>query len=122
MRTVTNNLREIASEIQNLLQNLLLNHSSIYMWNTPGGSVAVISVQGNYTYKKLEEEGSKIQAQLLEKYRRFYALITVLLNGQPKNTLKYLSQANTVMMRTIEQNHTWCKNTQEAFNKADQAL
>jgi hypothetical protein len=122
MRTVTDNLKEMADEIQNLLEDLLLNHSSIYMWNTPGGSVAVISVYGNYAYNELQEEGRQIQAQLLEEYRRFYALLNVLLKDQPKDTLKELSQADTVMMRTIEQNHTWCKNTQETLRKAVKSL
>lgn len=122
MRTVSNNLREMTDEIKNLLENLLLNHSSIYMWNTPNESVTVISAQGNYAYKELREEGRQIQTQLLEKYRHFFSLISVLLNNQPKDTLKELSQADKVMMHTIEQNHTWCKNTKEALNKAIQTL
>jgi hypothetical protein len=122
MRTVVENLKEMADEIQNLLESLLLNHSSIYLWNKPGGSVAVISVRGNYGYKELGEEGRQIQAQLLEEYRRFYALLTVLSKDQPKDTLKELSKADTVLLRTIEQNHTWCTNTQEALDKAIQGL
>jgi len=122
MRTMTDNLGEMAGEIQNLLQNLLLNHSSVYMWNTPDSSVKVLSLVGDYAYKQLEEEGRQIQAHVLEQYRRFYALLTVLLKDQPKDTLKELSEENTVMMCTIEQNHTWCKNTQEVFHEAVQAL
>lgn len=120
MRTVTDNLREMSDEIQHMLENLLLNHSSIYMWNEGGSSF--ISTSGNYAYKELKEEGRQIQAQLLEEYRRFYALIAVLVKNQPKDTLKELSDANRVMMRTIEQDHTWCKNTQEAIDQVIQAL
>lgn len=122
MRTVTDNLQDMAHGIQRLLEDLLLNHSSIYMWNTPGGSVVVISTDGNYAYKELGEEGRQIQAQLLEGYRHFYALLTILLKGQPEDSLRGLSQANTVMSRTIEQNHTGCQNTQEALDAAVQAL
>ncbi len=122
MRTVTDNLKEMADEIQNLLEDLLQNHSSIYMWNMPGGSLAVFSVDGNYAYNELQEEGRQIQAQLLKEYRRFYALLTVLLKDQPEDTLKELSQADTIMTYTIEQNKTWCKNTQEATLKAVKSL
>lgn len=122
MRTVTANLIEMADEIQRQLKNLLLNHSSIYLWNKPGGSVTVISIQGNYAYNELNEEGRQIQARLLEEYRRFYALLAVLLKEQAKDTLDELSQVNTVLLRTIEQDHTGCKNTQEALDEAVNAL
>ncbi|MCK4543561.1 MAG: hypothetical protein KAU17_15125 [Spirochaetales bacterium] len=122
MQTVTENLKCIADDIQNLLEDLLLKHSSIYLWNTPGGAVVFVSTYGNYAYNELNEEGRQIQAKLLEEYRRFYSLLTVLLKEQPKDTLKKLSRSDTVLTRTIEQNKTWCKNTQEAFDKAAQAL
>src|SRR4030042_379763 len=120
MQTVTDNLREMASEIQNLLQNLLLNHSSIYRWNPPDSRLIVAG--RDYEYKKLDKEGRQIQAHLLEKYRRFYALLTVLLKEQPNDTIKELSEADPVMGCTIEQNQTMCKNTQEALDEAVQAL
>jgi len=122
MKTVTDNLKCIADDIQNLLEDLLLKHSSIYLWNTPGGSVVFVSASGNYSYNKLNEEGRQIQAKLLEEYRRFYSLLIVLLKKQPKNTLEKLSRLDKVLTNTIEQNNTWCKNTQEAFEEAVQAL
>lgn len=122
MQNIIGNLKEMSHEIQVLIEDILLNHSSIYLWNEPGGSVAIISVNGNYAYKELKEEGRQLQARLLEKYRRFYALISVLLKGQPKDTLEELSQANEVILRIIEQSNTWCKSTQEALDRAIQAL
>ncbi|MDA3895376.1 MAG: PIN domain-containing protein [Desulfobacteraceae bacterium] len=122
MRNVVDNLKEMAGEIQNLLNDLLHRHSSIYLWNTPGGGLTVISAAGNYAYQKLDDEGRQVQTNLLEKYRRFNALITVLTQGQPKDTINKATKAHNKIINTIEQTHTWCKNTTEAFNKADQAL
>jgi len=122
MRTVTDNLQEMAEGIQKLLEDLLLNHSSICMWNRPGGSVAVISAHGDYAYRELDEAGRQIQSKALEEYRRFYALVNVLLKGQPKDSLKLLSDSDMVLTQTIEQQHTWCKNTREAFERAVESL
>ena len=109
MKTVTDNLKCIADDIQNLLEDLLLKHSSIYLWNTPGGSVVFVSASGNYSYNKLNEEGRQIQAKLLEEYRRFYSLLIVLLKKQPKNTLEKLSRLDKVLTNTIEQNNSGAK-------------
>jgi hypothetical protein len=122
MRTVTDNLQEMAGGIQKLLEDLLLNHSSMYVWNRAGGSVVVISAYGNYAYRELDEAGRKLQSKVLEEYCRFYALVNVLLKGQPKASLKILSDSDTVLTRTIEQEHTWCKNTREAFERAVESL
>jgi hypothetical protein len=120
MRTVTDNLKEMAEEIQVLLEDFLLHHSSIYMWNTPDSSILALS--GNYAYKELQEEGRQIQTQLLEEYRHFYALLAALLKEQTKDTLKELKKADKSLMSTIEHDQTWCKNTQEALDKAIEAL
>ncbi len=121
MRTVTDNLQEMAEGIQKLLEDLLLNHSSMYMWNTPGSSLVVMD-RSDYAYRELDEAGRHIQSRALEEYRRSYALLNVLLKGQPKDSLKLLSDSDTVLTRTIEQQHTWCKNPQEAFERAVESL
>jgi len=122
MRTVTDNLQEMASGIRGLLENLLLNHSSMYRWNKPGGPVVIISVRGDYAYQELGEAGRQIQAKLLEEYRCFHALLSVLLREQPKDSLKLLSESHSLLVQTIEQQQTWCKNTREALDKAVEAL
>lgn len=124
MRTITDNLIEMSEDIQNLLNDLLMNYSSIYLWNKnrPGDSIVLISTSGDYVYEKLTEQGRQVQAELLEKYHRFYELINVLLINQPKDTLAELSKLNKILLNIIEQNNTWCKNTTEALDKAVQAL
>lgn len=124
MRTITDNLIEMSKDIQNLLNDLLMNYSSIYFWNKnrPGDSIVIMSASGDCAYRKLTEQGRQVQAQLLEKYRRFYEVINVLLRNQPEDTLAELSEVNKVLLNTIEQNNnTWCKNTTEALDKAVQA-
>lgn len=77
MRTITDNLIEMSEDIQKLLNDLLMNYSSIYFWNRnrPGDSIVIISASGDYAYKKLTEQGRQVQAELLEKYHRFYELV-----------------------------------------------
>jgi len=105
MRTITDNLIEMSKDIQNLLNDLLMNYSSIYNINKSGDSIVII------------------QAELLEKYRRFHEVINVLLSNQPKDTLAELSKVNKILLNTIEQNnYTWCKKTTEELDKAVQAL
>jgi len=113
----------MSEDIQNLLNDLLMNYSSIYNMNKPGDSIVIISPSGDYAYEELTEQGRQVQAQLLEEYRRFYEVINVLLRNQPKDTLAELSKANKILLNTIEQNNTtWCKKTTEALDEAVQAL
>ncbi len=124
MQTIIDNLKNLSDEIHQLLQELLLKHSSIYLWNKHHhhSAVVVISLAGNYAFKELDDNGRKLQAHLLEKYNHFYDLTNVLLREQPKDTLRELVQANTTILNIIEQSHTCCKNTNEALEEADNAL
>lgn len=120
MLTVTDNFQEMMREIKNLLENLFMNHSTIYRLIQPGDGV--ISVYGNYAYRKLDEAGRQIQSKVLEKYHRFFELLKVLLKDLPTESLRHLSELNTVLIRTIEQQRTPCKNTKEAFSEAVKTL
>jgi len=122
MKTVIDNLRDMADEMDGMLQTLLLKYSSIYKWNVYNGTVVVISTQGDYAYRDLQEAGRQIQAKLLEEYRRFGWLCRILLREQPNNVLEKLSEAETIMFQTIQQQYTWCETTQEALTKAIEAL
>lgn len=122
MQTVADNIKEMANRIKELLEYLLLNHSSIYKWNKPNGYVTSISIDGNYAFNELDNKGRKIQSQLFEEYRRFATLIKVLIKVQPKDTIEEFSKFERILTRIIEQNITWCKTTQEAFEKAVEAL
>jgi hypothetical protein len=95
-------LRKLSQkDIHNLLKELLLNHSSIYLWNKPGSSIVVIIADGDYAYEQLEVEGRQIQARVLKEYRNYHALLSVLLKDQPRDTLNELSRTDRIVLRTI---------------------
>jgi hypothetical protein len=104
----------MVNSINLLIRDLLLNHSSIYYWNTPSRGLSVVSVGGDYGYKELSEEGRRIQARVLEEYRKYYFILSCLLKKQPTDTIRTLERTDKVIVGIIEQHVTWYKNTQEA--------
>ena len=124
MKTVKDNLDEISKKLQALLAELLLRHSVIYQWNRydPDSGMVIIPIHGNFGYKPLNEQGRQVQARLLEEYRHYFEVIRSLLREQAQDTLQTLTETDTVLVRTIEQQETACETTQEAFDNAVQAL
>jgi hypothetical protein len=120
MKTVIDNIQEMADEINRRLEDFLLNHSSLYLWNTPNSGV--ISAHGDYAFKELQEEGKRAQSKILEEYRLFNSLLKTLLKEQPQKTLSEFSEAEKVILNAIEHQHTWSKTTQEVYNGASKAL
>lgn len=116
--TVAANMEKRAKEISELLETLLLKHSSIYHWNMPDDQVIFISLEGDYAYNALSDEGRQIQARLLKQYQRYYAMLSVLFRDHPKDTQTQMEQTNKVLLRTIEQGHTWSKTTDAALKEA----
>jgi hypothetical protein len=43
----------------------LLKHSELYFWNTPDPNIVFISVQGDWAWRDLGEEGQRVQSRLL---------------------------------------------------------
>jgi hypothetical protein len=121
MRSITDNLRETAGEIENLIRGLLLDHTSIYRWNTPGGELRFITGT-DYAYRSLDEEGLRIQSRVLTEYRHFHELIRVLLQVQSESVQEELATSDRKLSQTIELKHTWCKSTPEALDWALGAL
>jgi hypothetical protein len=120
MQTVNDNLKETANRIQKLFEILLLNHSEIYY---KAKDVFVIApFIGDYYYRDLDEKGRQIQAKLLDEYRRFRDILKTLLIGQPSDTQGELNHTDDLLMWIIEQNSTRFKTTEEALEKAAEAL
>lgn len=122
MNTVEDNLKEMATEIQLNLKDLLINHSEIYLWNKPNSSVFVVSVSGSYAFSNLKDNGMQIQAKVLDEYRKFHSLLNALLKGQPQDCTNKLAENDDTLLNLIEQKHTWCKDVHEAYEKATKAL
>lgn len=121
MKSLFDNLQDMANEILEMLENLLLNHSALYPRNDKTGHVVLITPYP-YAYRELSETGRQIQWKLLDKYRRFILLLQVLLQEAPKDIWDQLTNADSTILGTIEQKPTGCQTTQEAFIKAREAL
>ncbi len=117
--TVTENLNAAADGLSRLLEELLLKHTNVYRWNPPDSCIISLC---NYGFQELSDAGRQLQARLIEDYRHFAALVSLLLKAQPAETLQALKQANDILKDTIELQHTWHASTQEVLDSALEAL
>jgi hypothetical protein len=120
MKTVIDNLQEMADGINRMLEDFLLNHSSLYLSNPPGSGM--ISGAGDHAYRELQEAGLQVQSKLIEEYRIFSSLVKTLLRQQPSKTLQQLSKDERDVLRAIEHQHTWSNTIHEALKVASNAL
>jgi hypothetical protein len=119
--SVVENLEKMKTELQQLLEELVVNHSSIYRWNNP--SSGFLNVSGDSKWKELEPTGRQIQSKLLEQYRRFNSILRALFREQPENTLKTFAETERTILATIEQNkYTWATTTEKPLREAKEAL
>ena len=121
-KTTLDNLEDIAENISDLMEHLLLNYSSLYFWNTTLEFVFIISPDGNYAFRKLNQEGRQIQSRLSDEYRKFYSILTCLLRQQSEDSLNTLKREDEHIMSIIEQRITWHKDTREALNQSQKGL
>ncbi len=122
MATELNNLDLMAKEIKETFKDFMLNHSRIEPQRPYSDEVICITPEGDRFYAYLDDAGYKVQSSLLKSYGRYYSTMQSLLKDQPDNVLSGLSKLNEVIIRTIEHRITWCKNTQEALDRAVTAL
>jgi hypothetical protein len=122
MKTVVDNMRDLGDQVRLKLESLLLEHSSLHQWNRNNDGIVFISVYGDCFYGELGVSGRRRQASLLEEYRLFHALFETLLRHQPEDVLKRFSDSHTTILRTIEQQQTWCRTTEEANLRASDAI
>jgi hypothetical protein len=121
MATVVENLEKMKAELQQLLEELVVNHSSIYRWNDP--SSGFLNVSGDCKWKELGPTGRQIQSKLLEQYRRFNSMLRALLREQPQDTLQTFAKTEGTILATIEQNEcTWSTTTEKPLRAAKEAL
>jgi hypothetical protein len=70
----------------------------------------------------MDDAGRKVQSALSKSYGEFYSTLQPLLKNQSDDVLSKMSKLNEVIIRTIEHKLTWCGNTQEALDRALEAL
>jgi hypothetical protein len=92
----------------------LLKHSELYFWNTPEPGFVFISIDGDWAWRDLDEEGQRVQSRLLREYRTYADLLSVLLRGQPERVLDDLKTTNETIVRLFEQSSSTWNQTLEA--------
>ena len=121
MLTVTERLRQFAEEIRRGLTDLISTHSQLYRSNEPGSGV--FNFSGNHHWRPLSVDGRRIQAQVLEEYRRFSAILRVLFKEQPGDTQRVLTEAERGIMAVIQQDGAlWAARREDALAEALVAL
>jgi hypothetical protein len=119
LKTVSEEVNERADKIRALIDELL-GHSSLHQWNHPGSGI--MSTSGNHSWR-VSDEGRRIRSRALEEYRRYAAIVRVLLAEQPPKTQKAFEQTDKTLTKMLEQSgSTWHKTTAEAKVAADKAL
>jgi hypothetical protein len=91
MKTVAEGIGRAADALRSMIEDLVRHYSDIYRSNPPDSML--ITPSGNYSWRPVSPEGRPLQAKALEEYRRFAALVSVLLRGQPPDTLTENSEA-----------------------------
>lgn len=119
MDTVVDNIKSKILKIETEAKSLLIDHSKIYRWNEPGSMVITAN---NYSYQKLSDEGKQLQSKVLSDYKKVHAIIEILLLEQPKDVKRKLKEATNRTLKILEQENTWIKSTNEAFEKLKESL
>jgi hypothetical protein len=101
MRTVLENLRAEAERLKTLLHQLS-DGSAIHRWHNPDTDPFVF-LGGHFAWNDLDDVGHRLQAKLLEEYRRFYSVVHTLLREQPQETLREIEEAHETIVEPIEQ-------------------
>jgi hypothetical protein len=122
METVLNNLDLMAKEIKDTLTDFMLNHSRIEPKRPYSDEVICFTPEGDRSYDYLDDAGRKVQSSLSKSYGQFYSKLHPLLKGQSDDVLSKMSKLDEVLVGTIEHRITWCKNTQQALDRALVAL
>jgi rRNA-processing protein FCF1 len=122
METVSEAIRERVEAQRELLREFLLEHSGgLRDLNRSDSSIFIVGPSRSWA--KLDQDGRRLQSQLLEEDTRLSALICALLSNAPKDSAKELKASQESLRELIDQSHlTWVKTTDEAFAEAEKAL
>jgi hypothetical protein len=121
MKTVAECLRDSGNTLRVLIEELVLRHSAVYLFNPPDS--LVISGSGNHSWDELSPEGRRLQARTLEEYQRFAAVLRALFRHQPSDTREQYEDAVTTVLAVVEQTGSlWEDNREEPLARALAAL
>ncbi len=101
--------------------NDLLDRSSMKHMDRDWGSAFWMGPTGEWG--KLDIDGRRVQSRVLEDYRHFFEMVTVLLRGQPPDALRDLDEADTAIRKILEQSQlSSLESVEEARERALAAL
>src|SRR5690625_986556 len=119
MKSVVEKIKYKLEKIEREAKELLLKQSDIYRWNELGSRIITAR---NYSYKKLSDGGKQLQSKILSDYNKTHSIIEILLQEQPKDVKRELKDATKRVVSILEQENTWIKNTNEAFEKLQESM
>lgn len=112
----------MATEVLTLqkLLSKLMEYSSVVRWNY---SKIVMAGAGDYQWEDLDDQGRKVQAQLLNAYSRFSNLVRFLTTGLPGEQQQLLALSAHKVFAVINQNGFLVKmNKEELYQQAMNAI
>ncbi len=122
-KTFEENLADVANSIKIKMKEFLLEHSKLKYSNPSGGGIVVLNAYGNHCWEKLPLDGQRLQSQIVQEYKKYTGILRVLTVSQTKDRVESFEDNDKIIRRNIEQiGSTWCKTTQEAFEKTLEAL
>jgi hypothetical protein len=101
--TMIETLSARAERIQELLAELLTEHSSLRSMNWRSSDIVLIGASN--AWGELSPEGRQLQSKLLRELERYGPLIETLVRGAPEATRKSVTKANERLREVIDQSH-----------------
>lgn len=115
MKSVRENLRDLAEQVKESLSELILGHSKIRRWHNPRSSVFVTLTP--FRWEPLSQEGTQLQSKVLQDYRYFCDLMEVLLVEQPEQVKRDFEKSVKRTRDIIAQLATFLESSEEAHEK-----
>jgi hypothetical protein len=102
------------------VEELLVKYSAIKRVIPPGDPLVTRNI---YAWEPLGNEGLQLQSRLLSDYRRFSALLEVVLRGQSQDTLDTLGHAGATVEEVIQQDgRTYYASKKDALKSASESI
>lgn len=121
MQTIINSVSKLADALLEDIATLIGEEASYRDLNADSRSVVFIGQ--SHVFPELPSDKKQLQSKLLSDCKHFFAICSVLLQGQTVNASKILSQNRKNILHVIGQNEcTWYKNTITALDSVKKGL
>lgn len=121
MKSIREQIKDFANEIESSMSELILKQSRISQWNHPESSVLL--TLKNFKWEALSQEGVQLQSKVFEEYGHFSSLLRVLLAKQPDHIRHKFNKSADLVNDIITQSVTTVlQNTQQAHQRVCKEL